>query len=156
MLGVRDLDLPERWDEFPPYFDAMIRDRLEPTDSVSDVLESLEKPPPPAVKGMSDGLWQALRVPAARNAKLGTVGLMPKALRKKLGLKWTDAQQFELRAVGAASRASGPVLPESFKSFGPSYLRWRADAIARGEVASGKGSKFESGQKAAAPAAAPA
>ncbi len=142
-LGVRDRDLPQRWDDFPAYFDQMIDERLEPTDSVTDVLESLEKPPPPAVRGMSDGLWQALRVPAARNAKLGTVGLMPATLRSKLGLEWSDAQQLELRAVAAASRASGPVLPASLRNFGPSYLRWRADAIARGEVASGKGSKFE-------------
>ena len=156
MLGVRDRDLPERWNEFPRYFDAMIHDRLEATDSVTDVLESLAAPPPPAVKGMSDGLWRALRVPAARNARLGTVGLMPKALRKKLGLEWTDAQQFELRAVGAASRASGAVLPESLRSFGPSYLRWRADAIARGEVASGKGSNFEPSQNGAAASTAPA
>jgi uncharacterized protein (DUF2236 family) len=142
LLGVRDRDLPKRWDEFPQYFDCMIRERLEPTDAVSEVLEALAAPPPPAVKGMSDPLWQALRVPAARGAKLGTVGLMPKALRSKLNLDWTDAQQLELRAVGAASRASGAVLPSSFTNFGPSYLRWRADAIARGEVASGKGTKF--------------
>jgi len=157
LLGVRDRDLPERWDEFPQYFDHMIRERLEPTDSVTDVLESLAQPPPPAVKGMSDSLWQALRVPAARNAKLGTVGLMPSALREKLGLEWSDAQQIELRAVGAATRASGAVLPSSLRNFGPTYLQWRADAIARGEVASGKGSKFASApsasdKQAAAPA----
>jgi len=150
LLGVRDRDLPARWDEFPSYFERMISERLEPTDSVTDVLESLAAPPPPAVKGMSDSLWQALRIPAARGAKLGTVGLMPSALRSKLGLEWSDAQRLELRAVGAASRASGVVLPSSLRNFGPSYLRWRADAIARGEVASGKGSKF-----ASAPSAAP-
>lgn len=142
LLGVRDRDLPERWTDFRPYFDEMIRERLEPTDSVRDVLESLAKPPPPAVPGMSEPLWRALRAPAARGAKLGTVGLMPGELRRKLGLEWTDAQQLELRAVGAASRRSGAVLPGSLRNFGPSYLRWRADAIARGEVASGVGSKF--------------
>ena len=75
------------------------------------------------------------------DAKLGTVGLMPPLLRSKLELEWTDAQQIELRAVGAASRRSGPLLPDSFRNFGPKYLHWRADAIARGEVASGKGSQ---------------
>lgn len=150
LLGVRDRDLPTRWGEFPAYFEHMISERLEPTVSVTDVLESLAAPPPPAVKGMSDGLWQALRIPAARGAKLGTVGLMPPALRSKLGLEWSDAQRLELRAVGAASRASGVALPSSLRNFGPSYLGWRADAIARGEVASGKGSKF-----AAAPSETP-
>ena len=152
LLGVRDRDLPARWDEFPQYFERMVRERLEPTESVTDVLESLAKPPPPAVKGMSDGLWQALRVPAARGAKLGTVGLMPKELRSKLGMQWSDAQQLELRAVGAASRRSGAILPSSLTNFGPSYLRWRAGAIARGEVASGKGSKLGTAKNGASPA----
>ncbi len=107
LLGVRDRDLPERWTDFRPYFDEMIRDRLEPTDSVRDVLESLAKPPPPAVPGMSEPLWRALRVPAARGAKLGTVGLMPGELVASSGLEWTDAQQLELRAVGAASQTLG-------------------------------------------------
>lgn len=142
LLGVRLRDLPESWDEVGPYFDRMIAERLEPTDSVTDVLEALAQPPPPAVRGMSDGLWQALRLPAARGAKLGTVGLMPPALREKLGLGWTEAQRVELRAVGAASRRSGAVLPSSLRNFGPSYLRWRRAAIARGEVASGVGTKF--------------
>lgn len=142
LLGVRDRDLPERWSEFGPYFDRMIQERLEPTESVADVLAALAEPPPPAVRGMSEGLWRALRVPAARGARLGTVGLMPKQLRDKLGLDWTGAQQLELRAVAAASRRSGPVLPSSLRNFGPSYLRWRHAAIARGEVASGVGSKF--------------
>jgi uncharacterized protein (DUF2236 family) len=156
LLGVRDRDLPERWADFPDYFNSMIDDRLEHTDAVTEVLEALAEPPPPMVPGMSDGLWRALRVPAARGAELGTVGLMPPALRSKLGLEWSDAQQLELRVVGAASRRSGPILPDSFRNFGPKYLRWRADAIARGEVASGKGSKFEASQNGAATTAAPA
>jgi uncharacterized protein (DUF2236 family) len=150
LLGVRDRDLPETWDEFRPYFDEMVETRLERTDSVTDVLAALAEPPPPVVRGMSDALWRALRVPAARGARLGTVGLMPPVLRRKLGLEWSAARQVELRAVGAASRRSGAVLPESVRNFGPSYLRWRSDAIARGEVASGVGTKLAPNAEAAA------
>ena len=144
LLGVRDRDLPERWGEFPEYFNAMVREKLEPTEAVTEVLEALAEPPPPEVPGMSERIWSMLRAPAARGSKLGTVGLMPRVLRRKLGLEWSEAQQLELRAVGAASRASGALLPAPLKNFGPSYLRWRAEAIARGEVASGKGSKLGS------------
>jgi uncharacterized protein (DUF2236 family) len=143
-LGVRERDLPERWADFGGYFEWMIRERLEHTDSVDDVLESLAQPPPPRVKGMSDPLWRAIRQPAAHGGRLGTIGMMPPLLRCKLGLRWTRGQQLELRAIGAASRRSGPLLPKSVKTFGPSYLRWRNEAIRRGEVASGAGSKFES------------
>lgn len=155
LLGVRVRDLPERWDEFLTYFDRMVRERLEPTDSVADVLEALAAPPPPAVRGVSDTLWKALRVPAARGVKLGTVGLMSPALRRKLGLSWSRAEHLELRAVAATSRRSGPVLPSSLRNFGPSYLRWRHAAIARGEVASGVGTKFETPSRNGAPAGAP-
>jgi len=141
-LGVRERDLPDRWSEFGDYFDWMIRERLEHTESVDDVLESLGKPPPPKIRGMSDPLWRAVRLPAAHGGRLGTVGLMPPHLRRKLGLRWTRAQQLELRAVGAASRRAGLLLPQSVRTFGPSYLRWRREAIARGEVASGVGSRF--------------
>lgn len=149
LLGVRDRDLPERWSDFPAYLDRMIDERLEPTSSVTDVLEALAEPPPPDIPGMPDSLWSALRVPAARGARLGTVGLMAPALREKLGLRWSRSQQLELRAVGAASRRSAPLLPSAVKSFGPSYLRWRHDAISRGDVASGLGSKFERSEAAA-------
>ena len=141
-LGVRERDLPERWSEFGDYFDWIVSERLEPTESVHDVLESLAKPPPPQVRGISDGLWRLIRVPAARGGRLGTVGLMPAPVRRKLGLPWSRAQQLEFRAVGAASRRTGLFLPAAVKSFGPSYLRWRREAIARGEVASGAGTKF--------------
>jgi hypothetical protein len=33
-----------------------------------------------------------------------------------------------------ASRALGPVLPSRLGNMGPSYLRWRADEIARGPL----------------------
>ena len=148
LVGVRERDLPDRWSEFPDYFDWMVRERLEPTDSVRDVLETLAKPPPPSVPGMSDGLWRLVRRPAAHGGRLGLVGLMSPSLRRTLGLPWSRGKELELRAVGAASRASGPLLPKSVKEFGPRYLRWRREAIARGEVASGVGSKF--GPKAAA------
>jgi len=142
-LGVRERDLPDRWADFGGYFEWMIRERLEHTESVDDVLDALGQPPPPQVKGMSDPLWHAIRRPAAHGGRLGTVGMMPPQLRRKLDLPWTRAQQLELRALGTVSRRSGPVLPKSVKAFGPSYLKWRRRAIARGEVASGVGSKFE-------------
>ncbi len=135
LLGVRDRDLPERWDEFPLYFDRMVRERLEPTESVTDVLEALAAPPPPTVRGMSEGLWKALRVPAARGAELGTVGLMPPPLRRKLGLSWSPRNDLELRVVAAASRRSGAVMPQSLRSFGPSYLKWRRGTCARSGAA---------------------
>jgi hypothetical protein len=44
--------------------------------------------------------------------------------------------------MARAMRMSGPLLPKAVTEFGPYYLRWRREAIARGEVASGVGTKF--------------
>ena len=142
LLGVRDRDLPERWSEFGDYFDWMVSERLERTQSVEDVLESLEAPPSPPVRGVPEPLWRMVRLPARRAARIGMVGMMPPAFRRKLGVPWKRGNQLEFRAMARASRASGPLLPQSVKEFGPYYLRWRREAIARGEVASGVGTKF--------------
>lgn len=137
LVGVRDRDLPSTWAEFEGYFDAMVADRLTGTPAVRDVLDALASPPPPEARFVSDSLWRAARVPTARIVRLGTVGMMPPSVRRKLDLGWSRRQELELRALGRAARGAGPLLPRSIREFGPSYLRWRRAAIARGEVASG-------------------
>jgi uncharacterized protein (DUF2236 family) len=42
-----------------------------------------------------------------------------------------------LRALGAGLRTVTPLMPRSLRNTGPGYLRWRREAIARGDVASG-------------------
>jgi uncharacterized protein (DUF2236 family) len=59
---------------------------------------------------------------------------MPESLRRKLDLRWTSAQQTELRALGAASRALTPVLPAALRNMGPEFLRLRRKAIASGPL----------------------
>lgn len=130
LLGVRDRDLPERWGDVAPYFDRMVAERLADNPTVHDVLDSLASPPPPRVRLLIEPVWRVARIPAARVVRLATVGLMPRAVRVKLGLDWTRAQELELRALGRVSRSSEPLLPRSVRTFGPSYLRWRAGAIA--------------------------
>ena len=64
-------------------------------------------------------------MPGAHALRLATIGLLPIVLRERLALRWTLAQDLELRALGAASRASTRVMPRQLRVFGPSYLRWR-------------------------------
>jgi uncharacterized protein (DUF2236 family) len=125
LLEVDDGELPERWSDFAAYFDRMVAERLADNPTVHDVLDSLASPPPPDLPLLTDPVWKAARIPAARLVRAGTVGLMPPELRAKLGLGWSRAQEVELRALGRASRAAGPLLPAAVKTFGPSYLRWR-------------------------------
>jgi uncharacterized protein (DUF2236 family) len=61
---------------------------------------------------------------------------MPPELRARLDLQLTRSQALELRALGAAARATTPLLPRSLRNVAPGYLKWRRGPIARGDVAS--------------------
>jgi uncharacterized protein (DUF2236 family) len=136
LIGVREADLPDDWSGFRCYFDRMVAERLEDTASVHDVLETLDRPDRPPLPGLTDWSWRVARLPAAVALRLGTVGMLPPILRERFGLRWTRAQELELRALGRAARAATPLMPAWMRTMGPGYLRWRHEAIERGDVAS--------------------
>lgn len=135
LLGVRERDLPETWVEFGDYFDTMVADVLTDTESARDVLTFTNTAPPP-LPWLRPGPWKVARLPLARIFQLATVGMMPPLLRAKLGHEWSRARDIELRTLARLSRAATPLLPRAAREFGPSYLRWRAEQIAGGSVAS--------------------
>jgi uncharacterized protein (DUF2236 family) len=137
LIGVPAGQLPERWSDFRAYFDRMVDERLEDNQTVHTVLRTLAKPKAPPVPALNDPIWRAARLPMGRLGALATVGLLPPRLRTRLGLRWTKAQAVELRALAALSRAATPLMPATLRCFGPSYLKWRREAIDRGDVASG-------------------
>jgi uncharacterized protein (DUF2236 family) len=132
LLGIREGDLPETWEAFRAYIDEMCATRLEPSDVVDDVLESLADPKPPDVRGLGPRTWKALTLPSSHTMRLATIGLLPEAGRRALGLEWTRGMERELNAIGRLSRAATPVMPQRLRVVGPSYLRWRREEIARG------------------------
>lgn len=127
LIGVRDRDLPESWADFPAYFDGIVKNTLEDTPVVHEVLDALTRPavPPPGVGSL---MWRAVGPVAGLQAGLATVGLLPPVLRRRFGLRWTLAHEAALHAVATAMRASGPLLPRRLREFGPTYLRWRQAA----------------------------
>ena len=132
LLGIREQDLPETWDGFREYVEEMCATKLEPSDVVDDVLESLADPKAPDVRGLGPRTWKAVTLPTSHTMRLATIGLLPETARMQLGLEWTRAMELELNAIGRLSRSTTPVLPRSLRIVGPSYLRWRGDAIGRG------------------------
>lgn len=135
LIGVRERDLPESWAEFGEYFEAMTG-RLERTAAVEEVLESLENPTKPPLPFLPDGAWRIARIPALRQTSLVTAGLLSPELRERFGVPWTRGKERQLRVLAGASRAATPLLPGRLRNFGPSYLRWRREAIARGDAGS--------------------
>ena len=134
LVGVRDRDLPESWSDFHPYFQRMVAEVLEDTPAVHEVIDTLGRPATPPV-GVGPNLWKLMRVPMGANAKLVTAGLLGGELRARFGLEWSRGHERRFRAVAAASRATGPFLLGPFREFGPTYLRWRRNALERGDVA---------------------
>jgi uncharacterized protein (DUF2236 family) len=136
LLGVRERDLPADWPAFRDYFNEMVDDQLQHTAAVDEVLEVLARPTAPAMRRLGGPGWAVLRLPLGHASVLSTVGLLPPVLRRRFGIGWTRANDLELRALGAAMRAMTPLMPSWLRNTGPGYLRWREDALARGEVAS--------------------
>ena len=135
LVGVRESDLPEGWAAFREYFDRMVAERLENTESVQDVLATLSSPATPPLPFLGDGVWKVARVPAARSLDLTTIGLLPPVLRERFGLEWTASHERRFRALSRASRAATPLMPKALRNMGPGYLRWRRKALERGDVA---------------------
>jgi uncharacterized protein (DUF2236 family) len=134
LIGVRDGDLPADWNGFRAYFDQMIETELEHTASVDRVLRAIHEV---ALPGLPDLVSKTLRLPARRVLYVCGVGLLPVRLRERLGIHWTARDETELRLISATSRSLTPLLPRPLKITGPTQLRWRRRAIARGPLGSG-------------------
>jgi uncharacterized protein (DUF2236 family) len=150
LIGVRYDDLPETWSELLAYFDRMVEDELEDTEAAQDVITSLLDPAAPPLPWMRDGIWRVVRWPSTKAGSLATLGMLPPVLRERLGVEWGPGKERRFRALARIARASRPLMPPQARNFGPHYLRWRHEAIARGDVASGGRDRPRDG--AAAPA----
>jgi uncharacterized protein (DUF2236 family) len=136
LLGIRDGDLPPDWLGFRLYVEEMIESELERTAAVEDVWRALASPAAPPASTLGRGAWPILSPALAHLLRISTAGLAPATLRRRRGLGWTRADELELRVLGATLRAATPLMPPSLRNTGPGYLRWRHEAIERGEVAS--------------------
>jgi uncharacterized protein (DUF2236 family) len=136
LIGVRDRDLPDDWAGFEAYFARVTAEELEWTPAVPEVMDTLSSSPPPNVPGMRPGAWRALRAPLAIQLRVTTTGMLPRDLRAKLRLPYSRRDARTFRVLAAASRAAKPVVRGPLRDFGPSYVKWRREALRRGDVAS--------------------
>jgi uncharacterized protein (DUF2236 family) len=134
LIGVRESELPDTWDEFRRYLNSMIDGQLTATASVSAVLRAIEEAKPPPLP-IPSPIWRAVRVPARRALWLGGVGLVPERLRERLGIAWTAADERQFQRLGRAARSCTPLMPPALRTIGPTQLRLRRRVIARGPLA---------------------
>jgi uncharacterized protein (DUF2236 family) len=135
LLGVRQRDLPAGWEQFQTYFRDTAAATLVRTAAVDEVLAALGSPSPPDMPRLAAAGWVPVQISLGHVIELTSVGLLGEQLRERLGLRWSGRQERRIRLLATMMRAGTPLMPSWLLSTGPTYLRQRAGAIARGDVA---------------------
>ncbi len=137
LIGVRESELPDNWEDFRAYLETMMDKQLAMTESVASVMRAVQeaKPPPLPLPGV---IWRAARVPARRALWLGGVGLLPAGLRRRLQIPWTDRDERHFQRLGRVTRACTPIMPSGLRVIGPAQLRLRRRAVDRGPLGPGE------------------
>ncbi|WP_421110763.1 oxygenase MpaB family protein [Streptomyces sp. NEAU-S77] len=114
ILGLEDRDMPRTVEEFWPYYRRVLREELEATAVVRELVAADAPLPPPAAP-LPRAAWPLLRPLFLRFRAFLTAGLMPPDAREVIGLPWTAAQERRLRRFGLAVRVLVPLLPERWR-----------------------------------------
>ncbi|MDQ8036700.1 MAG: oxygenase MpaB family protein [Pedobacter sp.] len=123
VLGIRDADMPADVSAFWDYFDNMVRNRLEDTDTARYLLDvSLTKvKKPPQLKLLPTSIWDAAYAAGGSFAKLACYATMPDALRAKYGVVWDEKAQKRFRRMQRVVKAGLPLLPDKIRYMLPAY-----------------------------------
>jgi uncharacterized protein (DUF2236 family) len=116
ILRVPEREMPRDLDGFWKYFDEMVADRLEAHPTALDVLAAMRgTPAPPGLPVALRRLWTPVGMGAGQFNHFVTVGTLPSAVRRKLGLHWTAREERRLRHLGHAVAMLTPRLPERLR-----------------------------------------
>jgi uncharacterized protein (DUF2236 family) len=127
VLGIKDHHLPETIEDLAVYVDRMIAERLEHNETVSMLLQtfSFEDVPPPT-NWLPAPIWSALKPFGKEVARDAVVGTLAPAMREKLGLSWTAADEIKLRAMALAVRRASPLVPDKLMHYPLAYNAMQA------------------------------
>src|SRR5690348_16284362 len=113
LAGVRAGDLPADWSSYRAYFREVCDGQLVRNVSVDRVLRSVTRPAAPLP--LPRWAWRVASIPPQRALWLGGIGLMPKDLRARLEIPWSDRDEVAFQRFGRISRGLEPVLPQRLK-----------------------------------------
>lgn len=131
ILGLREQRMPVDIEGFRAYFDDVVAHRLGDTESVRELLRSLtlrDLPPPPWWP-LPGSVWGAVSPVGGTVLSLATIGLLPRVLRDRLELDWTDRDEQCLRLLAAAVRVAVPRLPARLRLYPIAH-----DALRRADI----------------------
>ncbi len=102
-FGLRERDMPATLESFAEWYAWMLEDRIESNPTVAEVLATVRRPNPPIpIPRLS---WFLPREITGRLAWLATVGTLSSAVRERLGITWSLADELQLQATARAFRA---------------------------------------------------
>jgi uncharacterized protein (DUF2236 family) len=129
VLGIKDAELPDAYDDVADYVEGMVRDRLtaNPTTTTTDVLDTLRLAGvPPPYPLLPAPVWAALK-PAGRTVLRDfTVGTLPPLLRHRMGLPWAAADEQRLDRMRAVVRTMAKAVPDRLMHYPLAYRAVRA------------------------------
>ncbi|MFJ2946834.1 oxygenase MpaB family protein [Streptomyces sp. NPDC087226] len=114
ILGIEDRDMPPTPEAYWRYFDTTVAQELERTVVAGELLDP-HRPLPPPPGPLPRRLWPLLCPLFTRLQVFLTAGLLPPAVRDRLGVTWTPRQERRLRRLGAVVRTVVPPLPERLR-----------------------------------------
>lgn len=111
LYGMTMRNVPPDWKSFQEYWNDMCANALEDNKATRDVLDIGRLERPPFMSWLPAPLWRLARIPVARGYVWLTVGMYPDPVRKRLGYKWSRADELALVALGRAVAWSWKLLP---------------------------------------------
>lgn len=123
VLGIRNQDMPQDLDAFWDYFNDMVNNRLEETDTARYLLDvsltAMKKPP--NLRFIPNSLWRRFYRSAGGWAKLNTLATMPPALMETFGLHWDEKKEKRFRRLQRLVQTSLPLVPKRMRYLPPAY-----------------------------------
>jgi uncharacterized protein (DUF2236 family) len=121
-LGVVEKEIPPTYSELVRIVEDGIQQRLYASEVAHEVLRVTQKPPAPLrLPRILNPLWRVAIEPVARLQYFVLAGTTPEPARRKLGIKWTSADELKLRMLGKAVAHTVPLLPERLRYFPIAY-----------------------------------
>ncbi|MFW0785839.1 oxygenase MpaB family protein [Gordonia sp. CPCC 206044] len=118
---------PETIEEFWPYYEDMVENRLTAHPVALELVAQMQAAPrldcavPAPLVRFANSVAKVASVPVQKLNYLTTIGVMDPRVREILGVTWTDSEQRELERIHTAIRFAYRTLPERLTYFPLAY-----------------------------------
>lgn len=128
VLGVEHEWVAMSWAQYRAYFEQMVEERLEDSDTVQEVLDITRRGVISPFRMIPDRAWKLAWRPVGEALWLLMAGLLPGTLKQRFGIAWTRARERQFQALCRGSRGLDPVMPLVRLVYTPQRYLWLRSA----------------------------